>query len=62
MRETLLQVLMRRDKITEAEAEDCIEDARVDLSERLEIGEIPFDICEEWFGLEPDYLDNLISV
>jgi hypothetical protein len=31
-----------------------------DLYARLEAGEPAMDICQEWFGLEPDYLDDLI--
>lgn len=60
MRESIKEVLMRRDHISEDEAEDMIEEARGDLMERLENGEMPEDICEEWFGLEPDYIDDLI--
>ena len=54
------EVLMKRDGFSEMEAEDLIEEAREDLNERLEAGEIPMDICAEWFGLEPDYIDELI--
>jgi hypothetical protein len=58
--ETIKQVLMRRDHMTEEEAEDLITQAKADLNERLAEGEEPYDICEEWFGLEPDYLMELI--
>tara|TARA_R110000822_G_scaffold192323_1_gene331023 strand:- start:534 stop:722 length:189 start_codon:yes stop_codon:yes gene_type:complete len=58
--ETIKQVLMRRDDMTEKEADDLIRDATADLHERLEQGEMPDDICSEWFGLEPDFLDELI--
>lgn len=60
MRESLKEVLMRRDNMSEAEADDLIEEAKEDLQERLGNGEIPEDICEEWFGLEPDYIDDLM--
>lgn len=60
MRESLKEVLMRRDNMSEAEADDMIEEAKEDLQERLGNGEIPEDICEEWFGLEPDYIDDLM--
>ena len=53
---------MRRDGMSEEEAEDLIQEVREDLMERLEDGELPFDICAEWFGLEPDYLDELLPV
>ena len=60
MAESLVKVLMERDKMTEEDAEDLIEQAVEDLKERLDDGEMPFDICEEWFGLEPDFLEELI--
>lgn len=57
------EVLMRRDRMSAEEADDLIMQARTDLYERLGTGDDDndlFDICEEWFGLEPDYLDELI--
>lgn len=51
---------MKRDRMTENEADDLIAQATEDLNERLAKGEIPDDICEDWFGLEPDYLEDLI--
>ena len=59
--ETIKEVLMQRDGMEEKEAEDLIKEAREDLNERLANGEEPFDICEEWFGLEPDYLMDLLE-
>jgi len=56
------EVLMKRDGISEDEAEDLIQDCREDLIQRLEDGEMPMDICSEWFGLEPDYIDELIPL
>lgn len=53
-------VLMQRDGITPEEADQAIENARDDLYDRLASGEMPYDLCEEWFGLEPDYLEELI--
>lgn len=58
--ETIKQVLMRRDSLSEKEAEELIAEARVELQERLAEGEMPYDICEEFFGLEPDYLFELL--
>ena len=58
--ETIKQVLMRRDGMTEEEAELLIADAREDLNYRLSLGKMPDDICEEWFGLEPDYIFDLL--
>jgi len=53
---------MRRDGMSAQEADELIADCKADLNERLAQGEIPDDICEEWFGLEPDYVFDLISL
>lgn len=60
MRKTIKQVLITRDSLTPAEADILIADAKEDLNSRLETGEMPFDICSEWFGLEEDYLEDLM--
>ena len=54
-------ILVDRDGITWDEADELVEEAKYDLLDRLDDGELPFDICEEYFGLEPDYLDELMS-
>ena len=56
----IISILMDRDNMTEEEATSLVEDARQDLYYRLENGEQPENICQEWFGLEPDYLTELI--
>ena len=61
MTETIKEVLMRRDSLTSEEADILIAEARDDLYDRLEKGENLEDFCEEWFGLEPDYIDDLIG-
>ena len=58
--DSLTKVLMERDELTKEEATQQTDDARNELNERLAAGEMPFDICEEFFGLEPDYLEDLI--
>lgn len=58
--ESIATILMNRDGLTQKEADYEVKAARKDFRERLRNGEMPFDICEEWFGLEPDYLDELI--
>ena len=58
--ETIKQVLIRRDSMTSSEAENLISEASADLQKRLANGEAPFDICAEWFGLEEDYIIELI--
>ena len=58
--ETLKSILMDRDGCTAEEADIQISDAKDDLHARLAAGEIPYDICEEYFGLEPDYIMELM--
>jgi len=60
MTDSIKSVLMKRDDLTSAEADNLIKDARDDLHERLSAGEMPEDICAEWFGLEPDYVMELL--
>lgn len=57
---TIKQVLMERDEMTQQEAEEQIKMAKEDLHERLAAGEMPHDICAEWFSLEPDYIWDLM--
>ena len=55
--ETLKQVLMRRDGLSAAEADELIDEAR----ERVLEGEDPEEILHDDFGLEPDYIWDLIG-
>ena len=57
---TIKEVLMERDGMSEQDADDLIAEAREDFHSRFETGETPMDICEEWFGLEPDYLNEFL--
>ena len=57
---SIKQILMERDGMEAWEADDLIDQAKEDLNERLGDDELPYDLCSEWFGLEPDYLDELI--
>ena len=52
------KILMERDGVTEAEAIEQIEEAIETFNEYLESGdtESAHDICQECFGLEPDYI------
>ena len=59
MRKSLLHVLMDRDRMTKWEALDAIKECEADALERISNGDMPYDICEEYFGLEPDYLEDL---
>lgn len=62
--ETIKEVLMRRDGMDEESAEEMIEEARAALLDYLEAGDMEAaeTICEEWFGLEPDYLMELLPI
>ena len=60
MNNSIKEALMRRDGMSSQAAEELIDEARADLHERLKEGEYPLEICEEWFGLEPDYIMDLI--
>jgi hypothetical protein len=56
----LKQIIMGRDNLTEQEADQQIFEAKLDMQNRLAEGEMPMNICEEWFGLEPDYIFDLL--
>jgi hypothetical protein len=59
---TIKQVLIDRDGLTEVEADERIEEAREALHSYIEAGNL-FDaeeVCSEYFGLEPDYIDELM--
>ncbi len=62
VRSSIKQILIRRDGMTESDAKDLIAEARDELNSMLIAGEDPSDICEIYFGLEPDYLDELIPI
>jgi hypothetical protein len=58
--ETIKEVLMNRDGMTEREADIAINDAKKELRERIANGDEADDICSELFGLEPDYIFDLL--
>lgn len=53
----LVSSLMRRDGMERDDAEDLLQDARAAVEE----GEDPEEILEDWFGLEPDYVFDLLG-
>ena len=61
MVEPIFEVLMKRDGLTLEEALEEVEDAKIELQDLIDAGEDPFYFCEERFGLEPDYLDQLMG-
>ena len=60
MLKSLKETLVERDGISSEEAEELIQECKNELNQRLEEGEMPFDICKEYFGLEPDYIFDLL--
>ena len=53
----LVSILMRRDGMERDDAEDLLQDARA----AVEDGEDPEDVLADWFGLEPDYVFDLLG-
>ena len=58
----ITRVLMKRDGMTYEEANNLIDEAKEALQNYLDEGDSfgAENVCEEFFGLEPDYLDELI--
>jgi len=54
--ESLKQVLMRRDNMTEDEAVQLINEGKKEVEEGNDPEEVLFDL----FGLEPDYIFDLL--
>ena len=59
---TIKEILMQRDGLDEEAALDLISDAQEDLQQRLsgESEDDPFSICADWFGLEEDFVMELV--
>lgn len=56
--ETIKEILIRRDRMTADEADELIEEAR----QRVRDGDDPEEVLAEEFGLEPDYMFELLEV
>lgn len=58
----LKRTIMRRDELTEEEADALIQEAKDALATYLDEGDHASaeDICEEFFGLESDYIFDLM--
>jgi len=56
--ESIKEVLIKRDGMDPADADDLISDAQDDFNYRIARGDLDAaeNICADWFGLEPDYL------
>lgn len=62
--ETLVQVLMHRDDLTEADALADIAACREEMLVAIEAGNFSYaeQIFEDWFGLEPDYIVEVVTI
>ena len=54
--ESLREVIMRRDDMTEAQADKAIAEAVQAVLD----GENPEEVLEDYFGLEPDYIFDIL--
>lgn len=63
MASEIAKVLMRRDKMSLEEALGLITEAKKAMHQYLEEGRLDLaeDVCQEYFGLEPDYLIELLD-
>ena len=61
----IVEILMERDNMSQEEAEDLLDDAREEAQNVLEedgsLEDIE-DILSSYFGLEPDYIFDLIDL
>ena len=55
--ESLKCVIMERDGISEAEYEELLQEAQ----EAILNGENPEDVCMDYFGIEPDFVFDLLE-
>ena len=56
------EILIQRDGMDEESAEELIQEARWQMADYLEEGDLEsaYEICQEYFGLEPDYIMELM--
>ena len=60
--ETIKQILMRRDNLTEQEADKRIQEVKSDLCDLVMTGSLEEaeDLVMDELGLEPDHLEELL--
>ena len=60
--QSIKEILMRRDNMSAESADELIRQAKESLQEYLAAGDMEsaYDICSDYFGLEPDYLMELL--
>jgi len=56
--ESIKEVLITRDGMDPTDADDLIAQAQAEFDQHINNNELDLaeNICEEWFGLEPDYV------
>jgi len=61
-RKSIKETLMKRDGTSAEEADTMVSEAHVEFLYYLDNGDMDgaYNICEEFFGLEPDYIDEFI--
>ena len=62
MKENIKDILIKRDNMSPEDADELIAQAKEAIEEYLDNDDMEsaYNVCEEYFGLEPDYLDELI--
>jgi len=58
--ETVLDILMQRDGLSEEEALELIEEVKEACLEAIDQGEDPEEVFIDMLGLEPDYLYDIL--
>lgn len=59
-RQSLIKTVMIVEDMTVEEATLEVAKCRQEARDMIDNGEDPSDILEDWFGIEPDWLDELI--
>jgi hypothetical protein len=56
--ESIKEVLISRDGMDPTDADDLIAQAQAEFDQHINNNELDLaeNICQEWFGLEPDYV------
>ena len=61
--DSIKEILIKRDGISAAEADILIAEAAEELRQRIANDDTNgMTICQEYFGLEPDYIEELLPL
>jgi predicted glycoside hydrolase/deacetylase ChbG (UPF0249 family) len=62
--ETIKQILMRRDGLDSRQADLTIQAAKAQLDDYLQDDDLAaaYEVFIEFLGLEPDYIDELLTI